>query len=430
MAVTCICGKVCKSRSGFNTHARVCPQEKARSEAFIAAIEAPAAPAAAPVELAPISATTVSAALRRAGHLPVPNEPGREGLKVTRSYDNKHVSLNAALNTPSASRRMMEAAKETLEAAGYTVRTHGDHTLAEVTKAATGRERKPDLVSDVAPNTTDAERAAAIAEALAEIETRKAADESLRAAAITAAERCDDADHFDAYPDPDKTWEHVQAHYPVILPDEGMAHTVPSTEDVRAEVEPQTIAEIIAGNDIEIPADETGTPLRCGLITRTVKRALRDGGTVLRLVKVTTKPITVASTYNGMFETTVYYKGYGDAHGAKRVRETLATLAGRVSWGSETHIGSQYITLITSPYVGAVSMGYAHDLAHLDNGQHEGRLAVATLLAVAQERADELAAAGWEPPTGPPMLLIAEESGREFDSEAHRARLRDRPRRT
>lgn len=37
--ITCICGQVCKGKAAFANHARVCPQERARSEAFIAAIE-------------------------------------------------------------------------------------------------------------------------------------------------------------------------------------------------------------------------------------------------------------------------------------------------------------------------------------------------------------------------------------------------------
>lgn len=37
--VTCICGKVCKGRAAFANHARKCPAEQARSEAFIARIE-------------------------------------------------------------------------------------------------------------------------------------------------------------------------------------------------------------------------------------------------------------------------------------------------------------------------------------------------------------------------------------------------------
>lgn len=36
-AVTCACGRICKSRSGFATHARVCAEEQTRSEAFLAA---------------------------------------------------------------------------------------------------------------------------------------------------------------------------------------------------------------------------------------------------------------------------------------------------------------------------------------------------------------------------------------------------------
>jgi hypothetical protein len=38
--VTCDCGKVCKGLAAFANHARVCPVERARSAAFIAAIEA------------------------------------------------------------------------------------------------------------------------------------------------------------------------------------------------------------------------------------------------------------------------------------------------------------------------------------------------------------------------------------------------------
>lgn len=37
-AVTCACGRLCASRSGFATHARRCPIEKARSEAFVHAV--------------------------------------------------------------------------------------------------------------------------------------------------------------------------------------------------------------------------------------------------------------------------------------------------------------------------------------------------------------------------------------------------------
>lgn len=36
---TCICGKVCKGRAAFANHAHKCPEERARSEAFIARIE-------------------------------------------------------------------------------------------------------------------------------------------------------------------------------------------------------------------------------------------------------------------------------------------------------------------------------------------------------------------------------------------------------
>jgi hypothetical protein len=39
-AVTCVCGKVCASRSGFATHADACPVEQGRSRAFVEAIEA------------------------------------------------------------------------------------------------------------------------------------------------------------------------------------------------------------------------------------------------------------------------------------------------------------------------------------------------------------------------------------------------------
>jgi hypothetical protein len=38
--VTCICGKVCKGQAAFVNHSRKCPQEQARSAAFVAAIEA------------------------------------------------------------------------------------------------------------------------------------------------------------------------------------------------------------------------------------------------------------------------------------------------------------------------------------------------------------------------------------------------------
>lgn len=37
--VTCSCGRICKGRAGLATHARTCPIERARSAAFIAAIE-------------------------------------------------------------------------------------------------------------------------------------------------------------------------------------------------------------------------------------------------------------------------------------------------------------------------------------------------------------------------------------------------------
>ncbi|MDB5716341.1 MAG: hypothetical protein JWO15_3738 [Sphingomonadales bacterium] len=36
MQVTCACGRVCASRSGFATHARKCEAEKARSAAVVA----------------------------------------------------------------------------------------------------------------------------------------------------------------------------------------------------------------------------------------------------------------------------------------------------------------------------------------------------------------------------------------------------------
>lgn len=38
--VTCVCGRELKGRAAFANHARKCPQEIARSEAFIARIEA------------------------------------------------------------------------------------------------------------------------------------------------------------------------------------------------------------------------------------------------------------------------------------------------------------------------------------------------------------------------------------------------------
>lgn len=37
--ITCICGRPCKGRAGFAAHARSCPQERARSAAFVAAVE-------------------------------------------------------------------------------------------------------------------------------------------------------------------------------------------------------------------------------------------------------------------------------------------------------------------------------------------------------------------------------------------------------
>jgi hypothetical protein len=36
--VTCVCGQVCKGRAAHANHGRKCPEERARSEAFIAAV--------------------------------------------------------------------------------------------------------------------------------------------------------------------------------------------------------------------------------------------------------------------------------------------------------------------------------------------------------------------------------------------------------
>lgn len=38
-ATTCICGHVSKSKGGDHTHGRTCPAERARSEAFIKAVQ-------------------------------------------------------------------------------------------------------------------------------------------------------------------------------------------------------------------------------------------------------------------------------------------------------------------------------------------------------------------------------------------------------
>lgn len=44
MQVTCECGKVCASRSGFSTHARSCPVEQKRKEIYVKCIEGSLSP--------------------------------------------------------------------------------------------------------------------------------------------------------------------------------------------------------------------------------------------------------------------------------------------------------------------------------------------------------------------------------------------------
>lgn len=39
MKVQCVCGRVLRSRSGHAHHGRSCPVERARADAFVAAIE-------------------------------------------------------------------------------------------------------------------------------------------------------------------------------------------------------------------------------------------------------------------------------------------------------------------------------------------------------------------------------------------------------
>lgn len=80
-----------------------------------------------------VSASSVSAALRRGGMLPVPRDWNHEGITVSGSMFDE-VAVNAFILQPGLAKRMSETAEEILSDAGYTIRRQDD-TMFYVSKS-------------------------------------------------------------------------------------------------------------------------------------------------------------------------------------------------------------------------------------------------------------------------------------------------------